>query len=383
MRPESSLADAGQSASLRRAINDAVLAMAAELRVAPILQRLVESARELVKARYAALGIPDGEGGFAQFITSGMSAAQIEAIGPLPRTHGLLGAMLTETAPYRTSDIRTDPRFQWWPPPHPRMSSFLGVPILAKGRVIAAFYLTDKIGADEFSEDDQAAVEMLAAHAAIAIENARLFERSRELSVVEERTRLARELHDSVSQTLFSISLVAEAAATLVHRDAAKAKTQLEGLREMARAATQEMRSLIFELRPADLDAEGLVATLRKHIDVLRRVYPMRIEFKENVAARPPPAVEREVYRIAQEALNNAIKHSQADRIDVELSSRDAMISLLVADDGKGFEPKAAELRATKLGITSMEERAESINGVLRIESSEAGTRVELEVPVE
>ena len=383
MRPEPSLADAGQSASLLRAINDAVLAMAAELRVAPILQRLVESARELVKARYAALGIPDGEGGFAQFITSGMSAAQIEAIGPLPRTHGLLGAMLTETAPYRTSDIRTDPRFQWWPPPHPRMSSFLGVPILAKGRVIAAFYLTDKIGADEFSEDDQAAVEMLAAHAAIAIENARLFERSRELSVVEERTRLARKLHDSVSQTLFSISLVAEAAATLVDRDAAKAKTQLEGLREMARAATQEMRSLIFELRPADLDAEGLVATLRKHIDVLRRVYPMRIEFKENVAARPPPAVEREVYRIAQEALNNAIKHSQADRIDVELSSRDAMISLLVADDGKGFEPKAAELRATKLGITSMEERAESINGVLRIESSEAGTRVELEVPVE
>ncbi len=383
MSPEPGPADAAQSASLLKAINDAVLAMAAELRVAPILQRLVESARELVKARYAALGIPDGEGGFAQFITSGMSAAQIEAIGPLPRTHGLLGAMLTETAPHRTSDIRTDPRFQWWPPPHPRMSSFLGVPIVAKGKVIAAFYLTDKTDADEFSEDDQAAVEMLAAHAAIAIENARLFERSRELSVVEERTRLARELHDSVSQTLFSISLVADAAATLVDRDTAKAKTQLEGLQEMARAATQEMRSLIFELRPADLDAEGLVATLRKHIEVLRRVYPMQIEFKESVAARPPPAVEREVYRIAQEALNNALKHSQAKRIDVELSSRDAMISLLVADDGKGFEPKAAELRARKLGITSMEERAESINGALRIESSEAGTRVELEVPVE
>src|SRR2546425_1920934 len=379
MRPEPSLADAGQSASLLKAINEAVLAMAAELRVEPVLQRLVESARELVQARYAALGIPDGEGGFARFITTGMSAALMDEIGPLPRTHGLLGAMLTETAAYRTSDIRKDPRFQWWPPPHPRMSSFLGVPILAKGRVVAAFYLTDKVGANEFSEDDQAAIEMLAAHAAIAIENARLFERSRELSVVEERTRLARELHDSVSQTLFSMSLVADAGATLVDRDTAKAKTQLEGLREMARAATQEMRSLIFELRPADLDAEGLVATLRKHIDVLRRVYPMRIEFKENVAARPPPAVEREVYRIAQEALNNAIKHSHADRIDVELSSSDAMISLLVADDGKGFEPAAAQLRATTLGITSMEERAAALNGVLRIESNEAGARVELE----
>ncbi len=381
MRPEPGLANAGQSASLLKAINDAVLAMAAELRVEPILQRLVESARELVKAHYAALGIPDGEGGFARFITSGMSSAQIEAIGPLPRTHGLLGAMLTETAAYRTRDIRKDPRFQWWPAPHPRMSSFLGVPILAKSRVIAAFYLTDKIGADEFSEDDQAAIEMLAAHAAIAIENARLFERSRELSVVEERTRLARELHDSVSQTLFSMSLVADAAATLVDHDAEKAKKQLEGLREMARAATQEMRSLIFELRPADLDAEGLVATLRKHIDVLRRVYPMRIEFKEKVAARPPPAVEREVYRIAQEALNNAIKHSQADTIDVELSTRGATITLLVADDGKGFEPAAAQLRATTLGITSMEERAAALNGVLRIDSSEAGTRVRLEVP--
>jgi len=382
MRPEPGLSDAGQNASLLKAINDAVLAMAAELRVEPILQRLVESARVLVNAHYAALGIPDGEDGFARFITSGMSAAQIEAIGPLPRTHGLLGAMLTETDAYRTRDIRKDPRFQWWPPPHPRMSSFLGVPIVAKGKVIAAFYLTDKTGAEEFSEDDQAAVEMLAAHAAIAIENARLFERSRELSVVEERTRLARELHDSVSQTLFSIALVADAAATLVDRDAAKAKTQLEGLREMARAASKEMRSLIFELRPADLDAEGLAATLGKHVEVLRRVYPMQIEFREDVAPRFAADVEREVYRIAQEALNNAIKHSQADKIEVELRSRDGMISLSIADNGKGFEPAAAQLRATRLGITSMEERAAAINGSLRIESGNTGTRVELEAPV-
>jgi len=382
MRAELGLGDHGQNASLLKAINDAVLAMAAELRVEPILQRLVESARELVNARYAALGIPDGEGAFARFITAGMSPSQVEAIGPLPRTHGLLGAMLTETSAYRTRDIREDPRFQWWPPPHPRMSSFLGVPIVAKGKVIAAFYMTDKLGAGEFSEDDQAAVETLAAHAAIAIENARLFERSRELSVVEERTRLARELHDSVSQTLFSISLLADAAATLIDRDTAKAKAQLESLREMARVASQEMRSLIFELRPADLDAEGLAATLGKHVEVLRRVYPMQIEFKEALAGRLPAEVEREVYRIAQEALNNAIKHSEAARIDVELRSRDGIISLSIADNGKGFEPGGSHMRATSLGITSMEERAAAVNGSLRIESGQAGTRVELEVPV-
>ena len=374
---------ASSSESLLHAINDAVLAMAAELRVEPILQRLVESARGLAGAKYAALGIPDGEGGFARFITTGMSDELMEAIGPLPRTHGLLAAMLSETEAYRTRDIRKDPRFEWWPPPHPRMKSFLGVPVISKGQVIAAFYLTDKMGAEEFSEDEQGAIEMLAAHAAIAIENARLFERSRELSVVEERTRLARELHDSVSQTLFSMSLVADAAAALVERDPAKAKAQLEGLRDMARAATQEMRSLIFELRPADLDAEGLVPTLRKHLDVLRSVHTAEIEFKENGYHSLEPAVEREIYRVAQEAIGNALKHAKAGRIRVELGLANGTANLTITDDGTGFDPEAPQARATRLGITSMEERAEAIGGQLRIESGPKGTRVRLEAPVE
>jgi len=369
--------------SLLRAINDAVLAMAAELRVEPILQRLVESARSLAGATYAALGIPDGEGGFERFITSGMSEELMAAIGPLPRTHGLLAAMLTEIAAYRTSDIRRDPRFEWWPPAHPRMKSFLGAPVLSKGQVIAAFYLADKIEAGEFSDDDQAAIEMLAAHAAIAIENAHLFERSRELSVVEERTRLARDLHDSVSQTLFSMSLVADAASVLVERDPARAKKQLEGLRDMARAAAAEMRSLIFELRPADLDADGLAATLRKHVDVLGSVHSAEIEFKEDGYRRLEPSVEREIYRVAQEAIGNALKHANASRIEVALQMANGTAKLLVTDDGAGFDPDASQMRATRLGITSMEERAEAIGGNLRIKSGPKGTRVQLEVPVE
>jgi len=377
-------------ASILRAINDAVLAMAAELRVEPILQRLVESARSLAGARYAALGIPDGEGGFERFITTGMSEELMEAIGPLPRTHGLLGAMLSETprraaagpAPYRTRDIRNDPRFEWWPAAHPVMTSFLGVPIVSKGTVIAAFYLTCKRDADEFTEDDLSIIEMLAAHAAIAIENARLFERSRELSVVEERNRLARDLHDSVSQTLFSISLVADAAATLTERDPAQAKAQLEGLRDMARAAVQEMRALIFELRPAELGADGLAPTLRKHVEVLGRVYRTPIELRDNGYRRLAPHVEREVYMVAQEAVSNALKHSQASKIEVDLGLADGVATLVVADDGTGFDPADTKIRATRLGITSMEERAQAIGGTLRIHSGPRGTRVELEVPL-
>src|SRR5919201_2379159 len=132
-----------------RAMSDAVLAIAAERAVDPVLQQLVDSARSLAGARYAAIGVPDGEGGFAKFITSGMTDAQYEALGALPRTHGLLGAMLGSTRPYRVPNIQHDPRFEGWPAAHPNMRSFLGVPIIARDEVIGAFYLTDKKGAKD------------------------------------------------------------------------------------------------------------------------------------------------------------------------------------------------------------------------------------------
>jgi Signal transduction histidine kinase len=267
-----------QSAALR-AMNDAVLAIAAEATIEPMLQRLAHSARELVDAKYAAIGVPDGEGAFAQFITSGMSDELIAAMGPLPRTHGLLGAMLTSPVPYRTTDIRRDPRFRgWWPAAHPQMRSFLGVPIVANSGIVGALYLTDKVGAEEFDDADQQLIEMLSVHAALAIEKTRLYERSRELSIVEERNRLARELHDSVTQKLFGVTLTAESAATVIERDPNEARQQLQRLQQLAREAMEELRSLIFELRPPEVETEGLATALRKHVDVLQRVHDVEID---------------------------------------------------------------------------------------------------------
>ncbi len=363
-------------------MSDAVLGIAAELSVDRILQTIVHAARELAGARYAAIGVPDGEGGFAQFITSGMTSQQWTAIGPLPRVHGMLGAMLEEALPYRTPDVQQDPRFRGWPATHPDMRSFLGLPILAKGRIIGAFYLTDKKGASEFSEADQRLIEMLATHAAIAIENARLYERSRELSVIEERNRLARDLHDSVSQTLFSVVLTAEAAATLLPRDPAQAREQVGRLQELARDALQELRSLIFELRPAELEADGFVPTLRKHVDVLRRVYRLDIDLRVDGEQRLDGEVERGIFRIVQEALNNVIKHARANSVRIDLRISPPRASVLVRDDGVGFEPEAAVGLSGRLGLTSMRERAEALGGSLRIESRPgAGTTVCLEVP--
>jgi signal transduction histidine kinase len=364
-------------------LSEAVLAVASQVSVAQTLEQLAHAARRLVDARYAAIGVPDGEGGFAQFVPSGISDRQWAAIGPLPRQHGLLAAMLATTESFRTQDIQQDPRFEGWPAAHPSMHSFLGVPIVSNGCVIGAVYVTEKGGPPgaEFDEEDQRLIETLAAHAAIAIEKASLYERSRELTIVEERKRLARELHDSVTQSLFGISLTAEAAAALVEGDPARAKAELDHLQELARTAMDEMRSLIFELRPAELEAEGLAPALRKHVDVLRRVYGRVIELDVDGERRLPAELERGLLRIAQEALANALRHSGAEHVALQMRSQDSRLRLTIADDGSGFDPDETEASSRHLGLVSMRERAEAIGGRLTIDSKPGeGTRVRVEV---
>jgi len=363
-------------------VSDAVLAVAAELSVEEVLQRLVHAARELAGARFAALGLPDGEGGFRRFLTSGMSEELVASLGPLPRQHGVLGAMLEAEAPYRTGDIHEHPRFRgWWPEGHPDMRSFLGVPIVAPEGVIGAFYLTEKIGAPDFGDDDEELIGLLAAHAAIAITNARLYEESRELSIVAERNRLALDLHDAVSQKLFGVVLSAEAAATLLERDPAAAREQVAKLQTLAQEALDELRSLVFELRPPDLERDGLCGALRKHVDMLRRLQQREIDLDVDDAVPGDAVRDGDVLRIAQEALQNALRHANAEHVVLRLHADDGRLVLEVEDDGVGFEPRRSGLRSRRLGLTSMEERAQRLGGVLEIRSAPgAGTTVRLEV---
>jgi len=368
-----------------KAVSDAVLAVTAQRSVEEVLQGLADQARELAGARYSAIGIPDGEGGFSRFITSGMSDELIASLGPLPRTHGLLAAMLETPDPYLTTDIHEHPRFRgWWPSRHPDMRSFLGVPIVAPDGVIGAFYLTEKEGGGSFDASDQAVIELLAAHAAIAIANAGLYERSRELSMLEARNRLALELHDAVSQKLFSLVLTAEAAGTQLERDPEAARAHVARLGELAAEALEELRSLILELRPPELRRDGLGGALRKHVSVLRRLHGVDIDLDvEDDAAGNGGPRDREVLRVAQEALQNAVRHAAPRRLGVRLARRDGRLELEVSDDGAGFDPGDPELRSRRLGLTSMEERAQRLGGTLEIRSSPgAGTTVRLEAPV-
>jgi signal transduction histidine kinase len=367
-----------------RAVSDAVLAVASKLSVDEVLQRLVDSARELAGARYAALGIPDGTGGFRRFLVSGMSDELIARLGPLPRTHGMLGAILAEPGPYRTDDIHQDPRFRgWWPREHPDMRSLLGVPIVAAEGTIGAFYLTEKEGADAFDAEDQELIEVLAAHAAIAITNARLYEHSRELSIVSERNRLALELHDVVSQKLFSVMLSAEAAAAQLDRDPEAARALLERLRELTGQALEELRSLILGLRPPALEHDGLEETLRKEVAMLCRVHGREIELRLDgpVISTADPQRDQAILRIAHEALHNALRHAGAEHVGIRLATERGALTVEVRDDGSGFDPECTEVRSRHLGLISMEERAREVGGRLEIRSAPgAGTTVRLEL---
>ena len=367
-----------------KAVSDAVLAVAANLSVDEVLQKLVDASRELAGARYAALGIPDGSGGFRRFLVAGMSDELIASMGPLPRTHGMLAAMLHQAEPYRTDDIHDDPRFRgWWPRQHPDMRSFLGVPIAgADGTIIGAFYLTEKQDAEVFDAEDQELIELLAAHASIAITNARLYEQSRELSILSERNRLALELHDVVSQKLFSVMLTAEAAATQIDDDPIAARAQLGRLRDLSKEALDELRSLILGLRPPELERDGLAVTLRKEVEMVARTHGTDVELRIDPGVTSDGG-ERELalLRIAHEALHNAVRHAHAEHVVVCLTGDDGRTVIEVSDDGIGFDPHAADVRSRHLGLTSMEERTRELQGHLKIRSAPGqGTTVRVEL---
>lgn len=369
------------------AVSTALLAMSRHLEVRDVLKTIVASARELLDAEYAALGVPDDHGGFAQFVVDGVSDAQWKAIGPLPRQHGILAAMLHDARPERLADVKEDPRFEGWPAAHPDMSDFLGLPIRDGDETIGTLFLANKrcpkpAGGCGFTEEDEELLGILAQHAAIALTNARLYERSRELTIAEERSRLAHELHDAVSQKLFSLRLTAQAVSSLIDRDPARAKGELQQVADLAAEAADELRAAVVELRPAALDEDGLVHTLRTQIQVLDRAHAAHVTFDSCGVRALPASQEEAMLRVAQEALHNALRHSGAERVDVTIARRGQGAVLSITDNGKGFEPRAVRRAGRHLGLVSMRDRSSGVGGRLTVQSAPGqGTTIEMEVP--
>jgi PAS domain S-box-containing protein len=257
--------------------------------------------------------------------------------------------------------------------------SWLGVPLIARDRVIGILRL-DHAQAHYYSEDRVRLVMAFADHAAVAIENARFYEQSQFLAASQERQRLARELHDSVSQALYGIALGSRTARQLLDHDPIKAAESLEYCISLADAGLAEMRALIFELRPESLELEGIVAALVKQAAALRARYSIQVE--ESYCAEPqvPLAIKETIFRVAQEGLHNIIKHAHATQVNLQFDRSGDMLVLEIKDNGRGFE--VSRSYPGHLGLKSMQERVEQVKGSFEIQSSPGqGTTIKVQIP--
>ena len=533
-----------------RALVEAGIALNSELSLDSLLQRIVESAAALTGARYAALGVLDPGGMLLErFVTTGVDEETRTLIGELPHGRGILGVLIRDATPLRLHDLSEDPRSVGFPPGHPPMRTFLGVPVTLRGVGYGNLYLTEKQGGADFTEEDEEAVTLLAAQAAVAVENARLYEaatrwsaqleslndvtnalvtefelgrllqmvaehvqrliragtvtialpygpaarieaaagegaerligleiaeRSKVMAVLArkrservdstlddpeidqeaarrmnmraalyvplvlrdeaigvvtaqdklggdprfsdddlriaevfaqratvavdlsrrvareqlqrvvtaqeaERRRLARELHDETGQALTSILLGLKPVEDA--RDPDELRRAVGEVRELVRSTLQDVRQLAVDLRPTALDDFGLVPALERLVSTFTEQTGIAVDFEALLPERVPPEIETALYRIVQESLTNVVKHARAGRVSIVLRRRENGVSVVVEDDGVGFDPAGA--RDGGLGLVGMRERVALLGGRFDIESRPgAGTTFLAEVPV-
>ncbi len=369
----------------RRALVQAGIAITSELSLDAVLQKLVLIAAELTDARYSALGVIDRSGQeLERFVTYGIDDATRATIGDLPRGRGILGVLITDARPLRLDDLMADPRAVGFPPNHPPMTSFLGVPVMTRGVAYGNLYLAEKQPSGPFSEEDEEIVTLLAAQAAVAIENAGSVQRDALRRAVQaqeaERRRLARELHDETGQALTSMLLGLAAVDRAETAD--DARVAAGELRELVVETLQNVRRLSVELRPSALDDFGLEPALRRLGQTVKESADLDVQVETRLGAdRLLPEVETAVYRIVQEALTNVVKHASAERVSIVVTRKPEKLVLIIEDDGSGFDPVAGP--GEGLGLLGMRERVQLLDGSLTLDAAHgSGTTLAVELPL-
>ena len=360
---------------------DAILIVGTDLSLENVLHRIVNAAVVMLDAKYGALGVLDSSlHSLSEFVTVGLSAEQIEAIGSLPKGHGLLGALIVDPAPLRLPDLKKHPDSFGFPPGHPPMSSFLGVPIRIRDRVYGNLYLTDKTTSAEFSADDEALAVALATAAAIAIDNARLHERVRELALGEDRERIAADLHDTVIQRLFATGLALEGSIRMAQPELAeKIEQSVTDLDETIR----QIRTAIFSLQVPRAKGRSLRSdVLALTTNSIRSLgFEPRLRLNGPIDTAVPLDTAAHVIAVLTEALANAARHANASAVDivVEIASGD-VLSVRVSDDGAGLGDATADGN----GVRNIAYRAEQLGGSSMVSSGPEGrgTTVYWQVPL-
>ncbi len=367
------------------ALNEAALAIAAELTLEKVLEKIVNSARELIGAQYAALGVPNAEGNLETFVYSGMPTELAMQIPHLPEGHGLLGALIHDPRPIRIPRIADDPRSVGFPLHHPPMESFLGVPVLAVGEVLGNLYLTNKLTADEFTEYDLELVEMLAAHVAVAIQNARLYEQVGRLAIVDERARIGMDLHDGVIQSIYAVGLILESTRLEIQKNhTAEADTLLENAIVGLNDTIRDIRNFILDLRPHRFSGnleQGLSRLVREF--QVNTMVPVTLSVPPDVVAMLSTPVVRAIFLTTQEALANIARHARASEVSITAQRGSRGVELVIVDNGRGFDPSTIK-QAVGHGLANMRARAEDLKGTFKIRSAPGhGTAIYLTFPIQ
>ncbi|MCI0890110.1 MAG: GAF domain-containing sensor histidine kinase [Chloroflexi bacterium] len=364
------------------AINEASLALSSDLDLSSLLQRVVDLSRVVTGAKYGALAMLGEDGDIAQFVTSGLSQAERDRIGALPEGRGLLGAVIKSGETLRVDNIASHPQASGFPPNHPHMTTFLGMPVRYEGRIVGDLYLTNKDDGSPFSERDEEILRAFAAHAATAIENALLYRQVQDLAVLEERDRIGMDMHDGVIQSLYATGLKIENCLEDLKDDPSQVEPQLHSVLDQLNKSIADLRGYIFNLRPAELvdaDLAGAIGSLLQELKVNALLDVQLIEGTQACEGLSEQQTEA-LFNVARESLANVRKHADAHSVTARLELRNGGFRMMIIDDGKGFDPGQPN---AGLGLRNIRERVSTVGGQIDIKTAPGqGTEVTVDLPL-
>lgn len=345
-----------------------------------VLQQIADSARGLIGARYAALGVPNGEGGLRFFKVSGITEDQMHKIDHHPVGIGLLGEIMRAREPLRLEHMHQHDKAAGFPEGHPHMESLLGMPIQIGNQLFGTLYLTDKVNEEPFSEEDEWLLELMAHSAALAIAGAQVRNQQQQIARLQERERIAMELHDNTIQSLYGVGLsldLANRAGTI--NDEVIDET-LNGVNRII----EEVRAYIMELRQGDSNDH---CTIREEIETavgnlhIPDALTVELDAQQTPSTLPDKVIEG-VRSIVHECLSNVVRHAEANRVIIKAHEDKSHFRLIVADDGRGFDINGDDFQQG-MGLQNMEKRARLYGGAVSVEAQPGhGTTVHLKVPL-
>ena len=344
-----------------------------------VLTRIAHAARQLVNAKYAAIGIPDGKGGLRYFQVSGLSDDMVAKIAHPPRGAGLLGVIMNERQSLRLENMLDDARASGFPDGHPEMTSLLGVPVQVGQQLYGMLYLTDREDGESFSLQDQWLIETLAGYVALAIIGSQLRENERRLTLMEERERISMGLHDGVIQSLYALGMRLALMNVSEEENVRGLQLAIDGLNDVI----EDIRRYIMNLKAPTYGEKTMKESL---YEIISRLYvPKDMVVDLDAPDRAPPFsddVFESICLMTGEALSNAIRHAGASRVSVRCWHPQDEVRVVVRDDGAGFDLTALE-EHEGLGLRNLQERASMLGGTVEIESAPgAGTILRISIPL-